>query len=199
MKNFKLISLLLICSFALQGQVIIRPAVAADIPALIAFDRAITYEYFVPLVPQYYQNFFTLDQYAQEMEYELNVMDPDLFKKAIDQVDNIYLHVAVNEENQDLVAFNLFSQIDDTLNLDLILVAKDYRNKGICSKFIQTIIENFSEIKMITTEVLQCNLAACKAYEKIGFKNTGPGSADKTNCFGFGLDKWIFVYKLHLK
>ena len=84
-------------------------------------------------------------------------------------VDSDFLKIYSYVTNDKVVAFLLFNVIYEKCDIVDIFVLKEYRNKGIASKLINEIINDYT-VDNITLEVSMLNKNAINLYEKLGFK-----------------------------
>lgn len=77
-------------------------------------------------------------------------------------------------EEEEVMGFLEYSIIYDRMEIDNILVYKQFRNKKIGTKLMEYIIKIAKENNLIniTLEVRQSNYIAIKLYKKMGFKET---------------------------
>ena len=141
------------------------------------------------LIPVYYQ----LSQAESEKNKKLNI---EIVEAGVQDLDNIYnleqqtklpnkltkemLQDILKNENYKIfkaTAPELFLgfvvvQTSDEVNIDNIVVDKDYRNLGIASKLIAE-VENYARnngISTVSLEVSNKNINAYLLYDKLGFK-----------------------------
>ena len=85
---------------------------------------------------------------------------------------NPYLKIITYMENDKIIAFLLYSLIYDRIEIEQFEVSIEKRRKGIGNKLIKYLIEKYenTNIKNITLEVKEDNIAAINLYQKSGFK-----------------------------
>ena len=92
------------------------------------------------------------------------------FNYAVDKnsLNNEFLKIILYENNgiKGVLVYNL---IYDRIEIDYIIVHKNYRNKGIATSLLNY-IEKDNSIKNITLEVRESNTIAINFYLKNGFK-----------------------------
>lgn len=96
----------------------------------------------------------------------------DIFKeyqKNYSFVDSDFLKIYSYVTNDKVVAFLLFNVMYEKCEIVDIFVLKEYRNKGIASKLINEITNDYT-VDNITLEVSMLNKSAINLYEKLGFK-----------------------------
>lgn len=80
-----------------------------------------------------------------------------------------FTHIYSYKYGYKIISFIVFDIIYDRCEIIDIFTLNNYRNKGIASKLINEILEDFDIIN-ITLEVRIDNINAINLYEKFGFK-----------------------------
>ena len=85
---------------------------------------------------------------------------------------NPYLKILTYVEKDKIIGFLLYSLIYDRIEIEQFEVITKERRKGIGDKLLNYLIEKYKEkdIKNITLEVKEDNIAAINLYKKYGFK-----------------------------
>ena len=85
---------------------------------------------------------------------------------------NPYLKIITYVEKDKIIGFLLYSLIYDRIEIEQFEVITKERGKGIGDKLLKYLIEKYkdSDIKNITLEVKEDNIAAINLYKKYGFK-----------------------------
>ena len=85
---------------------------------------------------------------------------------------NPYLKIITYVEKDKIIGFLLYSLIYDRIEIEQFEVITKERGKGIGEKLLNYLIEKYkdSDIKNITLEVKEDNIAAINLYKKYGFK-----------------------------
>ncbi len=85
---------------------------------------------------------------------------------------NPYLKIITYVEKDKIIGFLLYSLIYDRIEIEQFEVITKERRKGIGDKLLNYLIEKYKEkdIKNITLEVNEDNIAAINLYKKYGFK-----------------------------
>ena len=85
---------------------------------------------------------------------------------------NPYLKILAYVEKDKIIGFLLYSLIYDRIEIEQFEVITKERRKGIGDKLLNYLIEKYKEkdIKNITLEVKEDNIAAINLYKKYGFK-----------------------------
>lgn len=91
------------------------------------------------------------------------------YKKNYSFVDSEFLKIYSYIDENKVVAFLLFNVMYEKCEIVDIFVLKEYRNKGIASKLIDEITNDYT-VDNITLEVSMLNKNAISLYEKLGFK-----------------------------
>lgn len=91
----------------------------------------------------------------------------------------------------------MFHKEDNILQLDLLLVGKEYKRHGIGTKLIKIALECFADATFCIVYPLRFgNNETLKFYESLGFINCGFGPENKLNSYGVSYDKMHFFYKM---
>lgn len=83
--------------------------------------------------------------------------------------NNDFLKILIYEENS-IQGVLVYQYLYDRIEIDYIIVDKDYRNRGIATKLLEFIENNYNNLKNITLEVRESNEEAIKFYLKNNFK-----------------------------
>ena len=85
---------------------------------------------------------------------------------------NPYLKIITYVEKDKIIGFLLYSLIYDRIEIEQFEVITKERRKGIGDKLLKYLIEKYenTNIKNITLEVKEDNIAAINLYQKSGFK-----------------------------
>lgn len=83
--------------------------------------------------------------------------------------NNDFLKILIYEENF-IQGVLVYQYLYDRIEIDYIIVDKDYRNRGIATKLLEFIENNYNNLKNITLEVRESNEEAIKFYLKNNFK-----------------------------
>ena len=85
---------------------------------------------------------------------------------------NPYLKILTYVEKDKIIGFLLYSLIYDRIEIEQFEVTTKERRKGIGNKLLNYLIEKYQDnnIKNITLEVKEDNIAAINLYKKYGFK-----------------------------
>jgi hypothetical protein len=93
---------------SLYSSITVRLAIPDDLPSLLDLDRRVSLEDYVPLVPPFYTEYFTTQQYTDSVMKEVETRDYELFQKGTDLVDDHRVHVAIANELNKLVGFIIY-------------------------------------------------------------------------------------------
>ena len=83
--------------------------------------------------------------------------------------NNDFLKILIYEE-VNILGVLVYQYLYDRIEIDYIIVDKDYRNRGIATKLLEFIENNYNNLKNITLEVRESNEEAIKFYLKNNFK-----------------------------
>ena len=87
----------------------------------------------------------------------------DLVKSKYDFIYGYYM-------DSNLVGFIHINKLYENMDIINIIVNKDYRYKGIGTKLLNYIVDNYKDINNIMLEVRESNNTAIEFYKKNGFK-----------------------------
>jgi [ribosomal protein S18]-alanine N-acetyltransferase len=124
----------------------IRPAHSADIPGMMALDRASA----------------TAGHWSQAQYHSLFFADSR--------------HVTlVAETDGQMDGFLVAQQVPPEWELENIVVGSDYRRRGIATELVKRLVQRAREANsdLIFLEVRESNLAGRQLYEKLGFRESG--------------------------
>jgi GNAT superfamily N-acetyltransferase len=173
---------------------VIRPAASHELDAILALDRAVTFEFFKPLYLKSYRHLID----PNKVDYFLNVeldRDKQLFQDVINHQGDERLYVAWDPVQERIAGLVSFHREGDTVILDLLLVDKGYRNRGIGRALVTGAQEAFPDIKsIIVTPLAIDNEPTLRFYESLGFKNTGPIVSDEKTIYGVARSAMYFYY-----
>lgn len=81
-----------------------------------------------------------------------------------------FTKILVYETDKKVVAFLMYTELEETLDINDIFVEEEYRRKNVASCLLDYMISELkSSIKLITLEVRKSNTKAIQLYEKFGF------------------------------
>ena len=85
---------------------------------------------------------------------------------------NPYLKILTYVKKDKIIGFLLYSLIYDRIEIEQFEVTTKERRKGIGNKLLNYLVEKYQDnnIKNITLEVKEDNIAAINLYKKYGFK-----------------------------
>lgn len=158
-------ALFIFLAHALYAEIIIQPALESDLEAALQLDREISWEYFKPLFLQYVG--LPLAENPDAILEEDLIPDREMFIQGINQIDGNRLYIAC--DNNSIIGFIAFSKEQTTVNIDLLCVHKDYRNKKVGKRLIDLALTTFNDVQIYTLIVLDKNISARKLYESYGF------------------------------
>ena len=164
-----------------QASIEFRKAHKGDLPGLFQVDREVTDEYFKPL----YRNAYSHLCIGQDPDFYLDKeLKEDIawFEECISLESNYSLYVAVDGIPQDVAGFIISHKEDKTtLLIDLLLVCKKYRNKGIGKELVRSTIGVFKDVQTCVVYPFGCseNQTTLNFYRSVGFKDLGPADVDK--------------------
>lgn len=88
--------------------------------------------------------------------------------------ENTYCYIV--QRNKEIVGFAVLWKVLDEMNINNIVIKKDFRHLGIGTIFLEHLINEtlfFDDVKTITLEVNQANIPAIKLYKKYKFEIIG--------------------------
>ena len=195
-----LLLLIMIFSSTVFAQIDIRPAMLHELPQILELDQRITYEFFKPLYATVYEHLQLTNDADADLQKEL-AADAQSFPEIIAEQGATRLHIAWDTDSDVPCGLLLFSQQDNKeVTLDLLLVAKEYRGKGIGKRLVHSIFQAFTAIPAVNVFPLQySNDATLKFYHALGFKNLGPDLRDETNVHGIRLSDLYYYFRLDIE
>lgn len=104
-----------------------------------------------------------------DLEVVNNLLETFNYELNKESFNNDFLKVLVYEE-ETIKSVLLYQYLYDRIEIDYIVVDKEYRNLGIATKLLNYIEDKYSNINNITLEVRESNKEAISFYLKNGFK-----------------------------
>lgn len=165
------------------SDIVFREANLSDLEELYKVDREVTYEYFLPLYKN--QALFSDKDPSFYFEQELE-RDKELFADCVNGNAKAKLFIAYNEVTKCILGFVLMSEESDaaTITIELLLILKEFRKKGIGRKLVYYGINSFPNAQQCWVYPLNFSSDAHFFYQSIGFVNRGIPSIDKTTIYG---------------
>lgn len=102
-----------------------------------------------------------------ELESSFNYVLKDVKS---DLANNPFSHYLLFIENDKILGYINYYVIYNRLEIANFNVLENYQNKGIGTKLIKYLINNYSDVDNITLEVREDNIKAIHIYEVNGFK-----------------------------
>jgi ribosomal protein S18 acetylase RimI-like enzyme len=159
-------------------QIDVRPAVMQELPTILALDREISYEYFKPLFLLYPDT--SLGENPDQILEDELLNDQEAFLEAVEKNTDEHVFVACKEDK--LVGFCYFNFHANSLVIELLCIAKEYRGTGIGKRIVNKIFESFS-VDSCRLAVIEKNEAACKFWQSMGFSKLNEKPIDMGNDF----------------
>ena len=167
---------------AQDSSIIIRPAQIDELTEILKFDWHVSIEFFKPLFMQYYADL----PFGKNAGHYLRVdvdHDEDIFINSIKEVESSRLYIAYDQADSRIAGLILFHQEESSVEIDLLLVAKEYRRMGIGKKLVQAACSYYQDSQFCSVYAFKRNQEALKFYTALGFDIQGPGPEDKYNSF----------------
>lgn len=98
-----------------------------------------------------------------------NLLNNFNYKLNKESFNNDFLKVLVYEEDF-IKGILVYQYLYDRIEIDYIIVDKNYRNFGIATKLLKYMEDKYKNILNITLEVRESNKEAISFYKKNGFK-----------------------------
>lgn len=168
-----------------RAEYTIRYAEVTDLDAIITLDRAISWEYFKPLLLEYNSDEKSIDDGLEE---ELT-HDGKIFLKAVNFQKDRRIKVACRGD--EVIGFVSFSKRLDLLYIDLLMIDRKWRGCGIGKKLLNTVHNEFLGVNQMTLLVLKNNISARAFYEKYGFVE------DEIPEWGQPADRYSYCYYVY--
>ncbi len=179
---------------------IIQEASFDTLEQIMNIDKEVTFEHFLSMYPLVFAGSWMGNNPQEGLTQEIHD-DREKFEKAIGHEDNSRLLTAFDAENKTPIGFLFFSKVtEDTMELELFLVLKEYRSQGAGKQLVAAAINYFDTIKQCYVDPHRNhNEATLKFYEKMGFVNQGPtprqimlpGGVLTSDVF----DRWVYEIK----
>lgn len=194
------ISLLSLINVNTLNGYIIRSATEADLPELFEVDRTISFEYFIPLYSQGYSHIELGKNPAHFLELELahdQEWFPDIIKNK--SASELFL-VGYDDEKNAIMGFIIVHKTSENdLEIDLLLILKEYRGMKLGKSLITQALNHFPEVTMCHVHPLRfANESTLKFYESIGFINMGIPTTDALCIYGIPFSEMYLDYQLNL-
>jgi GNAT superfamily N-acetyltransferase len=175
---------------------IIRTPSMDELQNIIELDTRVTFEFFEPLYKQHYAHFPLGKNPTYYLNKELKD-DMQDFPDYIKQKENKRILIAYDKQKSCVAGLITFHKEEAFLKIDLLLVDKIYRHKGIGRKFVLEAVKTFDGIKKCIVTPLQFgNEATLNFYESVGFKNCGPDPRDQKNAYGIPYKDMHFLFTM---
>lgn len=180
-----------------NDNIVIRAARFEDLKEILALDRRVTYEFFKPLFVSIYEHLGINQDAVHDLEIELADGEAS-FPEYTKPESQTKLYAAFDSSDNSPYGLIVFHQHDDiTIEIDLLEVDANYRNKGVGRKLISSALHAFAGIKKCIVYPIQYNNESTLSfYQSLGFKNLGKGPADKKNSHGISYADMYFFYEL---
>lgn len=160
----KIISILLFIFINTFNAIDIQLGQQKDLAAIMQLNEFAFSNYFKPLAEEYTDNQALLDiLYSQKL-----ITEHELFQNGINNINDTKILVAYY--NEILVGFIACRQVNTTLNIDILIVHPQCIKKGIGKSLVNSARQNFSNIDLIFTAVLNNNISMLKFCASMGFK-----------------------------
>lgn len=193
-KNMIFFLFLILFSVKVQNSsIIIRPAQIDELSSILKFDWNVSIEYFKPLFINLYADL----PFGLNPEYYLKIdvdHDEETFCNSIKEVGNSRLYIAYNQAHEDLAGLMLFHKEESSVEIDLLLVAKEYRRMGIGKKLVKTACRYYQDSQFCGVYAFKRNQEALSFYTALGFIIQGSGPEDKYNSvYGMSYEE-LYLY-----
>lgn len=174
-------------------EIIIKRPKLSEVNQILDLDQRVTFEFFKPLFKKAYSQLSIGKDVNKQLSSELED-DAKLIPQCIKAKSQERILIAVDSEKKLIVGLILFHREQDFLELDILLIDKDYRGIGIGKKLVLSMLNLFNDIKSCHVYPIKiANENTLKFYESLGFVNQGTRSYSN-HVFGIN-----YFYKLDLK
>jgi len=165
--------------YSIPTNVTIRNATQKDLPAIFSLDRIIAYEYFLPIFNKGYTHLPLGRDPTYFIELELE-RDKKWLPECVDSsAESIW--IAYDQDKNKLAGFIVAYQSSYAkVEIDLLLILKEYRKRGIGKRLVYHAIDSFPNVATCGVHVLRfANEETLAFYKTIGFVNQGIPTVDE--------------------
>lgn len=183
----------------MHADIEIRFACDKDLPELLILDRVVSYEFFKPLWIAGYSHTVLGKNPDYYLEKDLQ-LDEVLFHQAVKADGQARLCIAHDTKSNRTVGLLLFHRENEkSLKLDLFMINKEYRGKGIGRKLLQIALTAFPNITTCDVYVLRfANENTQKFYQAMGFQCLGLAPQEVAELTGLSWSELAFHYRLNI-
>lgn len=191
--------LIIFYSISMAQHIDIRPPNLNELPSVLELDERVTYEFFKPLYTDMYNHLKLNRDVDKDLQEEL-ADDKKTFPTLIKDQGSERLHIAWDAEQKKPCGLLVFSKQENSeVILDLLLVDKHYRGKGIGRALVYSVFQAFENIKTIIVYPVQLNNeGTLKFYKALGFKDLGVGPEDNINSHGIRYSDMYYYFRLDI-
>ncbi len=175
-------TLFLLCfnlAYSMPTNITIRNSTQEDLPAIFSLDRIIAYEYFLPIFSKGYTHLPLGRDPIYFIELELERDKKWLPECVSESTESIW--IAYDQDKNKLAGFIVAYQSSYAkVEIDLLLILKEYRKKGIGKALVYHAIDSFPDVATCGVHALRFdNEETLVFYKAIGFVNQGIPTVDE--------------------
>lgn len=185
-------------TFTYADKIFIQPAQQKHIPEIVALDKEVVDEFYVPTMIAGYPELFAHNKELLDTVNDTwNEHIALLLKNGTSNENNNNQHILIASDEKEpdkILGFCLFTKQEDYIHIQHLIIVKQARGKGIGTKLLDNALSTYKDIHICNVETLARNNDATRAfYEKYGFKEKEFCTLDER------MPNGSIVYELHLK
>lgn|SRR3989338_3875002 len=195
----RFIFLLIFVNLFATEEFTIRTVKETELQAILELDRKVSFEFFKPLFMAGYSHLSIGQNPDYFLEKDLEADTKNFAKFLTENSAYNYLRVAFDNYKNRIVGLINFHIIDEkqTIEIDLLVIDKNYRGKGVGKKLVIETLFAFENLKYcIVHPFCLSNEKSLKFYYALGFKNLE--SADNAINSHYLVENYKLYYYLRL-
>jgi N-acetylglutamate synthase-like GNAT family acetyltransferase len=156
----------------------LRFAQKQDIPAILALDKQVTDDYFIPVITANYGHLpaFQDPHAAETLCAGWDTLLAAIIENATNETDNNNHHILVathNKNSNNIIGLCAFEKQDTALFINYLIVSQQVRNQGLGKLLLNTALSTYNDINSCSLETLAYgNESTLAFYDHYGFINT---------------------------
>lgn len=169
-----------------------------DIFHVLELDKRVSFEFFAPIYAAHYTQweFGRNPEFYLSKEFEIDQeMFPQIVRKQYLEDPGLEYRLFGAFDNDICIAIVLVENIKGFIEIKLFFVDSVYRGKGIGKAIFSFVRNYFSSNKQFMVYVLKYgNEKTQTFYQSLGFKNLGPGPANKISLYGVPYNEIFYKF-----